>query len=230
MYRYGEYCPLAKTTGIIGDYWTPLIVRELLHGREHFNDLVRSLPEISRSLLSARLRAMERADIIECTRGDQRNLSSYRLTQSGRELRQVLDAMSDWGERWNVAEPHEADIHPMTTVCMLRARVRGECLPERRIVVQVVTKPPKDSLSWLVLENGVASLCDTHPGYDVDLFVMTDVPTLYRIWLDQTTLESAMRGGKIEVEGDRALALTFPGWFGPVNQATVAHFDEAIAG
>jgi hypothetical protein len=172
---------------------------------------------------------MERGGVVECVRGDDGRSSAYRLTEAGKELRQVLEAMSDWGERFQDVEASESDIHPMTTVCMLRARVRGEDLPERKVVVQIVTAPPKDSLSWLVLENGVASLCVDNPGFDVDLYVTTDVPTLYRIWLDQTSVAAAIECGQFKVEGDRALVRVFPSWFGPLKSELAEHFEALSA-
>jgi DNA-binding HxlR family transcriptional regulator len=228
MYRYGDYCPLAKTTTVMGDYWTPLIVRELLHGREHFNDLVRSLPDISRSLLAARLKAMERGGIVECARSDARNATAYRLTEAGLELRTVLDAMSRWGERWTPEPEHESDVHPMTAVCMLRARVNGEALPDRRVVLQIETLPPKRSLSWFVLENCIASMCAEHPGFDADIVLTTDVPALYAIWLDRLTVSDAVKSGQMRLEGDRALIAAFPGWFGGISQNLAGHFEDLI--
>jgi DNA-binding HxlR family transcriptional regulator len=214
MYRYGEYCPLAKTTSVLGDYWTPLIIRELLHGRQHFNDLVRSLPDISRSLMAARLKGMERAGVIERHTGTGRSNTSYVLTDAGLALRPVLDAMSDWGERWTEREIPEEDMHPITSVCMLRARCDGAALPDKRVVVEIITSPPKASRSWLVLENGIASLCVDHPGFEVNLIVKTDVSTLYAIWRDQLTVSQAASTGRIQVEGDKALSRAFPTWFG----------------
>jgi hypothetical protein len=150
------------------------------------------------------------------------------LTEAGRELRGVLDAMSIWGERWSDTHPHESDLHPMTTVCMLRARCRGSALPLKRVVVEMVTRAPKHSRSWLVLENGIASLCDTHPGFDVDLLVTTDVHTLYQIWLDQLSIEEAVSRRLIEIEGDRSLARGFPGWFGQVDAGLQEHFEASV--
>ena len=59
MFRYHQYCPVARACEILADRWTLLIVRELLFGSRHFNDLRRGLPRISRSLLVARLRHLE---------------------------------------------------------------------------------------------------------------------------------------------------------------------------
>ena len=55
MSKYGQYCPVAKSLEIVGDRWTLLIVRDMLTGTTHFNDLERGLPGISRALLASRL-------------------------------------------------------------------------------------------------------------------------------------------------------------------------------
>ena len=59
------YCPILKASEILGDRWTLLIVREMLAEVCGFNELQRGLPGISRSVLTDRLRALERAEIIE---------------------------------------------------------------------------------------------------------------------------------------------------------------------
>lgn len=61
MAEYRQYCPVARACEILADRWTPLIVRELLAGSRHFNQIERGLPGISRSLLVARLRHLEDA-------------------------------------------------------------------------------------------------------------------------------------------------------------------------
>ena len=65
MSKYGQFCPVAKTLDVIGDRWTLLIVRNLLCGMTHFNDLERGLPGISRALLARRLRRLQEAGVIE---------------------------------------------------------------------------------------------------------------------------------------------------------------------
>ncbi|MFW6042705.1 MAG: winged helix-turn-helix transcriptional regulator [Chloroflexota bacterium] len=65
IYRYGQYCPVARAVEILGDRWTLLIVRDLLTGTRYFNDLARGLPGISRGLLSGRLERLEEAGNIK---------------------------------------------------------------------------------------------------------------------------------------------------------------------
>ena len=57
--RYGQFCPIAKATEILGERWTILIIRELLMGGRRFNELQRGLGDISPALLSGRLRRLE---------------------------------------------------------------------------------------------------------------------------------------------------------------------------
>ena len=65
MRSYAQYCPVAKASEILGDRWTLLIVREMLGGASGFNELQRGLQGISRSTLTDRMRALERAEVIE---------------------------------------------------------------------------------------------------------------------------------------------------------------------
>ena len=65
MAEYRQYCPVARASEILADRWTPLIVRELLAGSQHFNEIERGLPGISRSLLVSRLRHLEDRGVIQ---------------------------------------------------------------------------------------------------------------------------------------------------------------------
>src|SRR6266851_2162743 len=80
MFKYHQYCPVARACEVIADRWTPLIVRELLFGSRHFNELQRGLPRISRSLLVARLRHLEDNGVIERLTGARPNVTEYTLT------------------------------------------------------------------------------------------------------------------------------------------------------
>ena len=98
MPAYRQYCPVARAAEILADRWTPLIVRELLGGSRHFNQLERGLPGISRSLLASRLRRLEDAGVVH--RGTlQPPAVDYELTESGRDLKRVIDTLGAWGAR-----------------------------------------------------------------------------------------------------------------------------------
>lgn len=59
MKGYGQFCPIAKAAEIVAERWTPLVLRELVVGSTHFNDLRRGVPLMSSSLLSRRLKRLE---------------------------------------------------------------------------------------------------------------------------------------------------------------------------
>ncbi len=62
---YGQYCPITRAVEVLGERWSVLIIRDLLCGVSRFNELARSNPRLSRTLLSTRLRQLEQAGIIE---------------------------------------------------------------------------------------------------------------------------------------------------------------------
>ena len=65
MSGYGQFCPVAKAMELLDERWTMLVVRELLLGSRHFNDLRRGVPKMSPALLSKRLKSLTRAGVVE---------------------------------------------------------------------------------------------------------------------------------------------------------------------
>ncbi|TMG40024.1 MAG: helix-turn-helix transcriptional regulator, partial [Chloroflexi bacterium] len=65
MRTYGQYCPVARAAEVLGDRWTLLVVRDLAEGAHRFGELSQGLPGMSRTLLTQRLRALEREGIVE---------------------------------------------------------------------------------------------------------------------------------------------------------------------
>ncbi len=93
----GQVCSIARSLELIGERWTLLIVRELLLGPRRFTDLLDALPGIGRNLLAARLRALEEAGVLErIVHATRPPLVEYRLTERGKRLKAVVDAMRRW--------------------------------------------------------------------------------------------------------------------------------------
>lgn len=94
-------CPIARTAILIGDRWTPLIVRDLQHGSRRFGELQRSLGGISPKTLAHRLRRLEEEAIVDRTCfAEMPPRVEYQLTDKGHALLPVLDSMRSYGERW----------------------------------------------------------------------------------------------------------------------------------
>src|SRR5690349_14886764 len=99
MKGYGQFCPIAKACEIFGERWTPIILREMICGSTRFNDLRRGVPLLSPTVLSERLKALERAGVVE-RRSRGRKALEYHLTAAGREFRPIIHALGEWGQRW----------------------------------------------------------------------------------------------------------------------------------
>ena len=98
---YSQFCPVAKAMELLDERWTLLVIRELMMGSEHFNQLRRGLPRMSPTLLSRRLQQLVRAGII--TREESDDAVHYRLTEAGEELRPVVLARGTWD--YELVEP-----------------------------------------------------------------------------------------------------------------------------
>ena len=214
MYRYGQYCPVAKATEILGDRWTLLIVRDLLTGTRHFNALERGLPGISRGLLAERLRRLEQVGVVEKRRhDDRRQRTEYQLTRAGMELHIVVDALLHWGAHWAFAEPQAQELDPVLLLWWLRGRVCIEQLPPERIVAQIDFRGAVKETYWLLLSKLDVSICQTDPGFAIDLLIKADIAAFYQVWLGRIPFGDALRSQQVEIIAPPALAQAFPTWF-----------------
>ena len=99
--RSNRHCPIARTLDIVGERWTILILRDLLvDGPRKFADFERSLAGISPNTLSSRLKRLEDHGIVARRFYEQHPpRAEYVLTDKGLELRPVLRALFEWGQR-----------------------------------------------------------------------------------------------------------------------------------
>lgn len=93
-----SYCPIARTTDLLGDWWTPILLREFFYGRHRFDEFIEAL-DISRAVLSSRLKRLEAEGIITKRQyEDHPPRFEYRLTNKGMALWDVLAAMFRYGD------------------------------------------------------------------------------------------------------------------------------------
>ena len=212
MQKYNQYCPVARASEIVADRWTPLIVREVILGSHRFNEIERGLPGISRSLLASRLRELEGAGVLERLPGAQPKVLEYHLSDAGRDLKAVVDALGAWGVRWAFGEPRPEELDAGLLIWRIHQRINRELLPERRTVVEFDFTGPRGQRVWLLLEPREVSVCVTPPGFDSDLIVRADLALFYRVWLGQIEYATAIRCRSVIVEGGAGLAKQLPRW------------------
>jgi DNA-binding HxlR family transcriptional regulator len=103
--------PLAEALARVGDRWTLLVVQALLPGPRRFNELLEEIPGIAASILSERLKRLERdALLVSRPYTERPTRAAYQLTAEGRELAGALRLLAQWGARHAVAA--EAPVHP----------------------------------------------------------------------------------------------------------------------
>ncbi len=90
MTTYGQFCPVAKATEIVGEKWTLSILRELLLGTHRLNDFQRSMSRISPTILTKRLKQLEDKGIVTRKRVSGQDGHEYRLTPMGRDVELFL--------------------------------------------------------------------------------------------------------------------------------------------
>src|SRR2546425_6430166 len=101
MRGYGQFCPIAQAAEVLTERWTPLVIREIaLTGSRRFNDIQRGVPLMSSSLLTKRLRQLERAGIIERRARLDGKGTEYHVTSAGEELAPLFAQIGIWSERW----------------------------------------------------------------------------------------------------------------------------------
>jgi DNA-binding HxlR family transcriptional regulator len=93
-------CSVARTVDLVGDWWTPLVLRECCYGVRRFDDFQRNLG-IGRNILTQRLNRLVDEGLLERRRyHDHPVRHEYVLTEMGREFFPVIAAMTRWGDRW----------------------------------------------------------------------------------------------------------------------------------
>jgi DNA-binding HxlR family transcriptional regulator len=199
MSGYGQFCPIAVAAEVFAERWTPIIVRNLAVGCTRFGEILDGAPGLPRSVLSARLRKLERVGVIV------RRDGAYELTDCGHELVDVCLRLGAWGARWleTLPSPHD----PYLALWTVARLVEPESLPRPRVVVRFdLTDGSRPPRYWLVLGADGNEVCVEDPRWDDDGVVRTDARWLARWVSGVVPFGLAQRSGGMVLNG--------PGWLG----------------
>jgi DNA-binding HxlR family transcriptional regulator len=210
---YGRFCPVSLATEVLADRWTPLILRELILGNTRFNDIARGLPGISRTLLTQRLRHLERKGVVELWPSPTGKGNEYHLTPAGKDLEGVVMALGRWAVEWMFEQLHPEEVEPVNLMWWMHRRVDSANLPPARVVIEFDFTGPDRQLIWMVLDRGEASVCVQHPGFDPDVVVTTPTGAMAQVFQGYTTWADAVADDTIRVNGPKTLLRSLPRWF-----------------
>lgn len=222
MTSYGQFCPVAKAMEVLDERWTLLVIRELLAGSTHFNELRRGNPRMSPALLSKRLRTLERVGVVTRT-GDAAGRTSYRLTQCGQELRPIVESLGAWGVRW-IGELGTEDLDPHLLMWDIRRTVPVGTWPPGRTVLEFSFDDiaPHAARWWLCVSDAEADVCDYDPGFEIAATVSTSLRTMIEIWRGDRRWTTAMQKGQVVLTGPPQVTRNIPVWLGQMELAAIA--------
>jgi DNA-binding HxlR family transcriptional regulator len=213
---YGQFCPVAQGAEVLTERWTLLVVRELLMGSTRFNELQRGVPRMSSSLLSKRLRELERAGLItrEPLEGERGN--AYRLTPAGEALGPLVVALGTWSRDHLKREVSAEEADPALLMWDMRRSIQVERLPKEPLVTFFRYRDAEDGKRawWLVAREDGADICFSDPGFSIDLNVDAEARAMAEVWLGKLELGAAMRSRRVKVSGPEHLVRSMPDWLG----------------
>jgi DNA-binding HxlR family transcriptional regulator len=229
MTGYGQFCPVAKATEVIGEKWTLLVLRELLLGTTRFNDFQRAISRMSPTLLAKRLRHLEECGIIIRKKISGQKGYEYRLTAAGKELGPLIEVLAVWGMRWARGQMTDDELDVEFLMWDVQRRLQTEHLPDGETVICLVFDELKKYKTWWLLVDGdVVDLCTEDPGKDVDLYINSSVRTVVEVWEGDLDMRAALRDKSIKAHGLQHLIRTMPDWFGMCLYKEVRPGDPAL--
>jgi DNA-binding HxlR family transcriptional regulator len=206
---FGQYCGLARALELVGERWTLLILRDLLAGPRRYTDLVEGLPGVPTNVLSARLKELEAAGIVERqVAPSPRRGVLYSLTDAGQGLQPAIIALAVWGNG-QLGEPRPGEFVPPTTLAIALRATFDPAEADGMTATWEIRAP--NLVVYAAITDGALMTGDGPAPRTPDL-VMTlasdELPTL------QVLLASAQRG-LFEIDGRPELLEMFARIFTP---------------
>ena len=199
MRKFDQYCPVAHALSLVGERWSLLIVRELMHGPKRYTDLAHGLPGIGTNILAARLKELEGCGIVEKrTLPPPAASTVYELTEYGAELREAMYALARWGARTIGPPGPDDELYPEWGVNALPALFVAEAargLTETySLVVEGDAFTARVADGMLEPSMGVAE--------DADMVVETDMETFFGLASGELAPGDAVKSGRAKLQGD----------------------------
>jgi DNA-binding HxlR family transcriptional regulator len=199
--RYGQYCGFARALEVVGERWAFLIIRDLLVGDQRFTDLLQGLPGIPTNVLTARLKQLEQAGVVQ-RKVLPRPAGSvvYELTNYGKELEETVYELGRWGAK-KLGDPRPNEIAtPNALVTALRSTFRPEAARGLRASYELRMGP---FVIHAYIHNGSLE-AGPGPLTDADLVIETG-PGIKGVMAHEITPAEAVKNKVVHLRGDRKL-------------------------
>jgi len=228
MKRYGQFCPVAKAAEVFCVRWTPLILRDPALGASRFTELQGGVPLASPTLLSNRLKELEKEDIVHRRKSASGRSWTYHLTPAGEALAPIVLSLGVWGQKWsrrNLAK-HEIDLGLL--LWAIERGAKPEAFGRGRTVVQLklTDQIEKKRTWWFLNESGRCELCLKAPDQNVDLFLEATLPDMIYVWRGDLALAQALDAKRLRIHGNSVAQRALSRWLGI---SPLAHVQSARA-
>jgi DNA-binding HxlR family transcriptional regulator len=199
---YEQYCAVAKALDLIGERWTLLVLRDLVHlGPRRFSDLRDGLPGIGANLLTQRLRRLEREGLIQRRRipPPARGIV-YELTELGAALEPTIIELGRWGGRFMGERQVQEAFFPSGHISAIRATFRAEEASGVRAVYEFRIDGERFNVK---VDDGSVSAA-LGEADEPDIVIEMDVPTSIDLMLRRVAPGEALRSGAVKIDGSAA--------------------------
>ncbi len=211
--EYGQFCPIAKASEIIGEKWSILLIRELLMGATRFNVFQRGLGMISPTILTKRLNSLVEHGLAIKKKIPGQQGYEYFPTESCQELLPVIKSLGDWGMRWARHHMRSDDYDVELLMLYLQRSIQPDKLAGSESTIRFKFTDLKElSDWWLVAKSNEVDVCVKDPGKDVDIYFTSSVKTMIDVWMGDVSYRSAVRSGDLKVVGPSNLTRDIFSW------------------
>jgi len=213
--RYGAICPVSHACKILEPRWTIHILTEMWAGSTRFNEIRRGVGNISPGLLSKRLKELEIVGMVDRVEDKATGTVDYFRTQKAIDLEPALNSLGAWAQQNIAAEIALCDTDVSAMMWKLRRDIHSETFPAERVILRFrfTDAGLKKNTFWMVFyPSGERDLCVTAPGYDIDLYIETNLVAFGGILTGRTTIARELENGGLFLSGDARLARTMGDW------------------
>lgn len=211
LFRYPQFCALARALEVVGERWTLLIVRELLLGPKRFTDLQAALGGISPSVLAQRLERAESLGLVARSFLPPPAASTvYALTPDGEALRRAVYELIRWGGRYLFPPRKGEEFHPDWMCLALSACARRTASPKRTFLLRIRRGKEEATLR---VSGGAEGTTVTRGEGPADATISAPVEVVLGLMSGGMPPQTAVEKGLAVVEGDRGALADFPSLF-----------------
>lgn len=226
---YGQFCPVSKAAGILGEKWALLIIRDLLGGSSRFKELQFGMPKISPTVLTRRLNELCKAGLVRRKKLPGRRGHEYFLTPAGRDLEPIIVQLGTWGMQWGRSKLTEDEMDVYLLMIAFEKSIDASRLPGPQTVLQFdFDDIDKAGRWWIVIRGETTDLCEDDPGYEPAIYIRSDQRTMTQFYLGDISIAQARSRGRLKVSGTATLVRDIGSWLRPSVYAGIKSKGQLV--